>query len=60
MVERWVEIEVRATEKDGSTETVYGEYSTEAPTVRDAAREIVDHAIKARGNSRVREIEPNR
>ena len=60
MAERYVEVEIKAREKDGSGVTVYGEYKTNAETTHDAAREIADHVIKQVGNERMREIEASR
>lgn len=54
----YVEIEVRAKNAKGETATVFGEYATKATTPHEAAREILDHSIKAVGNEQMREIDP--
>lgn len=54
----YVEIEVKATNKAGQSETVHAEYQTSATNPHEAAREVIDHVIKRVGNERMREIDP--
>ncbi len=60
MAEHFYEIEVKARDASGAESVVHAEYSTQTASPYDAAREMLDHAIKQRGNSRVREIDPAR
>lgn len=53
----YIEIEVKATNKAGQSETVYAEYLTSAASPHEAAREVVDHCVKRVGNERMREID---
>lgn len=55
-----MEIEIKATNKAGQSETVYAEYQTGAASPREAAREVVDHCVKRVGNERMHEIDVTR
>ncbi len=52
--------EVTITVRDAAAhETIHAEYQTAATNPHNAARELLDHSVKARGNNHVREIDPS-
>lgn len=58
--DQWYEIDVKATNKSGEVFVAHAEYHTSEATPKGAARDILDMAIKAKGNNKVVEIDPSR
>lgn len=60
MTDHVYEITITAKNAQDETSVVHAEYMTATGDPHTAAREMVDSAVKQKGNSRVREIDPSR
>jgi hypothetical protein len=57
---QWYELDIRGTNKDGETFDAHVEYQTTAPTSKAAVRDFIDVVSKAKGSTKVVEIDATR